>query len=74
MYRGKSIEHIVASYYSTGEHLNAITDIIHDQYPAGNPMKAEALPEIIKHCSLYPEDIQELFDMYVCFRMLRNRR
>lgn len=69
MYRGKSIEHIVASYYSTGEQLNAHTGVIHYQYAAGHPIKPEALPEIIKHCSLYPEDIQELFAMYVCVRM-----
>ncbi|KAF9480102.1 hypothetical protein BDN70DRAFT_905913 [Pholiota conissans] len=39
-------------------------------YAGGIPSQHLILPEIVKHCSLYPEDIQQLFSIHPYFSIL----
>ncbi|KAF8959024.1 hypothetical protein BDZ97DRAFT_1906286 [Flammula alnicola] len=54
-------------YWMSKASTSKMTALFLDGLPlccTGIPMQQLVLPEIVKHCSLYPEDIQELFSIF----------
>lgn len=64
MHKGKSPEFAAISYFSFGLSLvHSMIKIVQPNNYLGFATEQMVPPPIVRHCSLYPEDIEELFSL-----------